>query len=175
MALEDLLNSSKTSNHKGINQVIYAIEKENITTLPAFMTTPTTEAEKNTRTGTFTLVATKFFKKITITAGTGKLITKTAGSGPRQQSNVSELEFKRAVVDAEAYGWLVANQNKELVFVVPNRNGVQVILGDAEQGCYLSEGSIDNGAVAADEAGLTCKFAHDGPVPSIWAGTPPLA
>lgn len=175
MALEDLLNSTKTSNHKGINQVIYAIEKKNITAFPALTSSPTTEAEKVTRTSTWTLVATKFFKKITLTAGTGKLTPKTAGSGPRQQSNVTDLEFKRAVVDAEAYGWLAANQNEELVFVIPNRNGVQVIMGDPEQGCYLSEGGIDNGGNAADEAGLTCKFAHDGPAPTIWAGTPPLA
>jgi hypothetical protein len=175
MALEDLLHSTKTSNHKGLNQTIYAIKKSDITAFPALTTSPTTEAEKITRTGTFTLVATKFFKKIQITAGSGKLVPKAAGSGPRQMSNTTELEFKRAIVDAEAYGWLAANQNEELVFVVPNRNGVQVIMGDPEQGCYLSEGMIDQGGVAADEAGLTVKFAHDGPAPTIWAGTAPLA
>lgn len=176
MALEDLLNSSKTSNHKGINQVIYAALKKDITAFPALMSSPTTEAEKITRTGgTWTMVASKVFKKITLTAGSGMLDSKTAGAGPRQLSNITELEFKRAIVDAEAYGWLAANQNEELVFVLPNRNGVQVIMGDPEQGCYLSEGSIVNGKVAGDEAGLTCKFAHDGPAPTIWAGTAPLA
>jgi hypothetical protein len=175
MALEDLLNSALPTNHKGLNQVIYAIRKADITTFPALTTTPTTGAQKITRTGTFTLASGKFFKKITLTAGSGKLIPKASGAGPRQMSNTTELEFKRAVVDAEAYGWLYENQNEELVFIVPNRNGVQVIMGDPEQGCYLSEGQIDNGGVAADEAGLTVKFAHDGPAPTIWAGAAPLA
>jgi hypothetical protein len=175
MPLEDLLNSAAADNHKGLVQTIFAIKKSDITTFPALTTSPTTEAQKITRTGTFTLVATKFFKKIQITAGSGKLVAKVAGAGPRQNSNVTELDLKRAVVDAEAFGWLRANQNEELVFVLPNRNGVQVIMGDPEQGCYLSEGSIDSGGNAADEAGLTVKFAHDGPAPSIWAGTAPLA
>ena len=175
MALEDLLNSSATSNHKGIQQTIYAIKKSDITSFPALTTTPTTGAQKITRTGTFTLAASKFFKRIQITAGSGMLVPKTAGAGPRQLSNITELEFKRAVVDADAYGWLAENQNEVLVFVVPNRNGVQVIMGDPDQGCYMSEGTIDNGKVAADENGLTCKFTHDGPAPTIWAGVPPLA
>lgn len=161
--MEHLLHTTKTSNHKGLVETIYAIPFADITAFPA------------TVSGTFTLVATKFFKKIQITAGTGKLVTQSVGEGPRQMSNETTLDLKRAVVDAEAFTWLDANQNEELVFVVPNRNGVQVIMGDALQGCYLSAGTIDSGDKAATEAGLTVQFKHEGPKPMVWTGTAPLA
>jgi hypothetical protein len=161
--MEHLLHSTKTSNHKGLVETIFAIPFADITAFPS------------TVSGTFTLASTKFFKRIQITAGTGKLVTKTVGGGPRQMSNETTLDFKRAVVDAEGLAWLKENQNEELVFVLPNRNGVQVIMGDAQQGVYLAEGTIDTGAAAADEAGLTCQFRHEGPQPMVWTGTPALA
>lgn len=161
--MEHLLHSTKPNNHKGLVQTLYAIPFADITTFP---TLPN---------GTFTLVATKFWKKIQITAGTGKLITNAVGEGPRQMTSENILDLKRAVVDAEAYAWLEENKNQELVFVLPNRNGVQVIMGDALQGAYLSAGTIDSGDKPATEAGLTAQFKHDGPGPMVWTGTPQLS
>ena len=172
--LEDLIHETNPDNAPGIAPVIYAIEKDDIATWPAMTATPTTNAQKSTRSGsTFTCKTGKKFEKIELTANTGELEIKTSG-GPRQNSPMSTFKCKRAGLSAAAIGWLKQNKNKELVLVVPDRNGLQVILGDEVQGAFLTEGSSKTGVKSGDERGLDFNFTYEGFEPTVWAGTPPL-
>lgn len=175
MPFEDLLDSVNTLNDKGLGPVIYMALKKDITSLPAFTSSPTTEAQKNTRTGTFTMVASKTFKQIKCTPGTGEVVTKPVGSGPKQLAFESTIEFSRANLDAEILGFLNGVANEEVVIVAPDNSGFQVIMGDNNRGAFLSADSeVKTGKAAADDRGAMIKFVYSGRIPSVWAGTPPL-
>lgn len=166
--LEDLLKN-EGSNEKSLAPTIYAIEKADISVWPTFTATPTTNAQRATRTGTFTLVATKKFEKIEIVPEEGDLKDKHSG-GAQYLSSESELEFEVSGIDAAKIGWFKANKNKEIVVVCPDRNGLQVILGDEIQGCYITEVENSRGA----KRGFKVKVRYAGKEPAVWAGVPPL-
>lgn len=166
--LEDMLKNSG-SNEKSLAPTIYAIEKADISVWPTWTTPGATNADKATRTGTFTLVATKKFEKVEIVPEAGDLKDKHTG-GAQYLSSESELEFEVSGIDAAKIGWFKANKNKEMVMVVPDRNGLQVILGDEIQGCYITEVENSRGA----KRGFTVKVRYAGKEPAVWAGVPQL-
>jgi hypothetical protein len=166
--LEDLLKN-QGSNEKSLSPTLYAIEKADIATWPPFTASPTTNADRATRTGTFALVTAKKFEKVEIVPEAGDLKDKNTG-GAQYLSSESELEVEVSGIDAAKIGWFKANKNKEMVMIVPDRNGLQVILGDEIQGCYITEVENSRGA----KRGFTMKVRYAGKEPAVWAGVPPL-
>lgn len=172
--LEDLIQETSVDNSPGTISTIFLAEKADIESFPAMTSSPTTNAQKSTRSGSFTMKASKTFNKVEITAGTGELEIKVSGSA-RQLAPVSTLKLKRAGLSASAIGWIKQNKNKELVIVVQDRNGLQTILGDEQEGSFLTDATPKTGAKAGDERGVEFTFTYSGFEPTVWAGTPPLS
>lgn len=168
VGLEDLVQNS-TANEPFLAPIMYLVAKSDVTTLPALTTSPTTNADKVTRTGTFTMVSTKLFNAIHITPAKGETKIKMDG-GEQMMGTESETTFEVAGVDAAKLGWFDQNKNKELIAVIPDRNGLQLIHGDNVQGCYITKVEASLGK----DRGFKVTMSYKGGVPTVWAGVPPI-
>jgi hypothetical protein len=168
MPLEDLLQNSG-ANEPFLAPKMYLVEKADVTTLPIMTATPTTNAQKITRTGTFTMVASKVFNVFSIIPGKGDFKT-TIDGGEQMNATKTEITVEVSGVDAAKLGWFKENKNKELIAVVPDRNGLQQIVGDDIQGCYITKVESSQGK----DRGFKVTISYMGASPTVWAGTPPL-
>ncbi len=165
--LEDLLQNS--GNNEPFLAKIYVCEKKDITTLPAMTTSPTTNAQKITRSGSFTMVSGKVFNVINIVPAKAEPKISVAGD-EQMMATTSEATFDVSGKSAAMMGWVDQHKNKEMIFVLVDRNGHQEIYGDDIQGAYFTKIEINGGK---DRAGkFTIKY--QGAMPTVWAGTVPL-
>jgi hypothetical protein len=169
MPLEDVLKEENI-NEGFLASTMYLIEKKNVTTFPAWTTSPAVNADYTTRTGTFTLVATKFFKKFEILPENGDVKGMDEG-GAQQLGTSNEITVEVSGVDAAKLGWFKQNKLKEFVAVVPDRSGLQLIYGDETQGCYITKIERSHGK----QRGFKVTFRYAGKEPAVWNGTPALA
>jgi hypothetical protein len=167
--LGDLLQESGADNAPGV-VLIYAAEKADILTWPTMPSTITTNADNVASSGNITFKTGKKFEKIEITAGQVTLDEKTSG-GPRQNSPMSTLKGKRAGISADAIGWMKINKNKELVVLVRDRNGLTRMLGDTNQGAFITEIDTKTGAKQGDERGIEFTIEYYGLEAIVYGGT----
>lgn len=169
MPIEDVLKE-EVINEPFLNPTIFLIEKKNVTTFPVWTATPATNADYATRTGTFTLASTKFFKKFEIVPETGDA-KGTDDGGAQQLGTANEVTVEVSGVDAAKIGWFKENKLKEFVLVAPDRSGLQLLFADEVQGCYITK--IER--THAKGRGFKVTFRYAGKEPAVWAGTPALA
>lgn len=165
--LEDLLKNS--GNNEPFLAKIYACQKSDIVTLPPMTTSPTTNAQKVTRTGTHTMVSGKVYNVIEIIPAKAEPKINVAGD-EQMMSTSCEATFEVSGKSAAMMGWVDQHKNKEMIFILVDRNGHQEIWGDDVQGAYFTKIEINGGK---DRAGkFTIKY--QGAMPTVWAGTVPL-
>lgn len=156
----------ETINEGGLGEVISVIEKKDITTWPTWTTASTTDAQRATRTGSFTLASTKFATKINIVPDESDVET-TADGGAQMLSVKNVLKFKVSGVDAAKFGFFKANKLKAMVFAYTDRSGVQYLIGDEQQGAYITK---VKGSVGKNR-GFEVEVTYTGKEPAIWNGT----
>lgn len=169
--LEDLLKNSG-SNEQHLAPVIFAIEKADILTWGPMTVAPAANADFVTRTGAFVNKVGKKWESIEIIPGKdgdSDLMDKAEG-GIQTLGSTTELNFEVSGINASKIGWFKANKNKEMVFAVPDRNGLQVILGDEIQGAYIT--SVE--ATRKGKRGFKVKVIYEGREPAVFAGVVPL-
>lgn len=167
--LGDLLQESGIDNAPGV-VLVYAAEKADVLTWPTMPSTITTNSDSVQSSGNITFKTGKKFEKIEITAGVVTLEEKTSG-GPRQNSSMTTLKGKRAGISADALGWMKTNKNKELVVVVRDRNGLTRMLGDVNQGSFITEIDTKTGAKQGDERGIEFTIEYYGLEAIVYPGT----
>lgn len=170
--LGDLLQETSIDNAPGV-VLIYAAEKADVLTWPSMPGSISTNADNVQSSGNIAMKTGKKFEKIEITAGQVTLEEKTSG-GPRQGSPMSTLKVKRAGISADAIGWLKVNKNKEIVVIVKDRNGLTRMLGDVNQGAFITEIDTKTGAKQGDERGIEFTIEYMGMEAIVYPGTIPL-
>jgi hypothetical protein len=136
-------------------------------------TDPAVNAEFIESTGNVSCVGGKYFVKIDITAGQVTLEEKTSG-GPRQNSPMSTLKVKRAGISSSSLGWLKQAKNKELVVIAKDRNGLVRMLGDVDQGAFITEIDTKSGAKQGDERGTEFTIEYMGREAIVYTGIVPI-
>lgn len=157
-------------NEGGLGEVISVLEKKDITTWPTWTAAPTTDAQRATRTGSFTLAATKFFTKVNIVPDESDVETNADG-GAQMLSVKNVLKFKVSGVDAAKLGFFKQNKLKAMVFAYTDRSGVQYLIGDETQGAYITKVKASVGK----NRGFEVEVTYTGKEPAIWTGTPTYA
>lgn len=157
-------------NEGGLGEVISLLEKKDITTFAPWTTSPTTDAQRATRTGAFTLAASKFFTKVNIVPDESDVETNADG-GPQMLSVKNVLKFKVSGADAAKFGWFKAHKLKSMVVAYTDRSGVQYLIGDETQGAYITK---VKGSVGKNR-GFEVEITYTGKEPAIWTGTPTYA
>jgi hypothetical protein len=169
--LEDLLKNSG-ANEQHLAPTIYAIEKADILNWAPYTVSPATNADYLTRTGAFVNKTGKKWESIEIVPGKdgdSDLMGKSEG-GVQYLGTSTELSFEVSGIDASKLGWFKANKNKEMVFAVLDRNGLQVILGDEIQGAYITSVEVTR----KGKRGFKVKVTYEGKSPAVFAGVVPL-
>lgn len=162
----DILNE-ETINEGSLGEVISVLEKKDITTWPTWTATPTTDAQRATRTGNFTLAASKYFTKVNIVVDDSDVETNADG-GPQMLSVKNVLKFKVAGVDAAKLGFFKQNKLKPMVFAYTDRSGIQYLIGDEQQGAYITKVKASVGK----NRGFEVEITYTGKEPAVWTGTP---
>lgn len=167
--LEDIL-SEEENNEAFLAQYLYLIEHKNVTTPPAMTSSPAANADYVTRTGTWTLVSTKFFKKFQILTENGDVKGMDDG-GVQMLGHSEEITVTVTGADAAKIGWFKKNKLKQFYIGVSDRNGLQMIMGDPIQGVFISKVERSHGK----DRGFKVTFRYAGAEPTVWAGSFPLA
>ena len=169
MPLEDIL-SEEEINEPFLAQYLYLIEHKNVTTPPALTAIPAANADYVTRTGTWTLVATKFFKKFQILTENGDA-KGTDDGGVQMLGHAEEITVTVTGVDAPKIGWFKKNKLKQFYVGISDRSTLQLIMGDPIQGVFISKVERNHGK----DRGFKVTFRYAGAEPTVWAGAFPLA
>lgn len=128
MNTADVLKPTGGDNDPGLKLTIYFARLADILTMPTVAASPTTYAERVTITGDVVFKSTKCFKKIELTVRKSSL--DGDGAGERQsKSHVNMAEFYLAHVTASVLGMIEEHKNDDLIFVVPQLDGVNRLLG----------------------------------------------
>lgn len=157
----------ETINEGGLGEVISVLEKKDITTWPTWTASPTTDAQKATRTGSFTLASSKYFTKVNIVPDESDA-EYTADGGAQMLSAKTVLKFKVSGVDAAKLGFFKQNKLKSMVFAYTDRSGVQYLIGDETQGAYITKVKASVGK----NRGFEVEVTYTGKEPAVWTGTP---
>lgn len=162
----DLL-PEETINEGGLGEFISVIEKANIDVWPVWKATPANDADRATRTGNGTLVATKYWTKIYIVVDESDAEGNDDG-GAQMLTTKTVLKFKIAGVDAAKIGWFKAHKLKSMVFAYTDRSGVQCLLGDETQGAFVTKIKRSVGK----NRGFDIEVTYTGKEPAVWTGSP---
>jgi hypothetical protein len=170
--LEDLLKNSG-ENEQNLAPEFFGIEKADILTWAPYTVAPAVNADYVSRTGVFVNKTAKKWEKFQIIPGKdgGSDIAGKLEGSPQNVGTSYELEFEVSGIDAAKIGWFKANKNKEMVFAVTDRNGLQRIIGDEIQGAYIT--SVES--TVKGKRGFKVKIVYEGRDAAVYAGTVPLA
>jgi hypothetical protein len=172
-----LKDIKKTSfkNMGGIPSKVYFADKEDIAVFPTLPSNPADLDEIAVLTGDFQMKPGKKFHELYVTVD-------TSGLANEDQGEVDGMSFKPVLnifhpgLGKEIQGFVSYTNNRDMVFVAPDAEGVLRVVGSDLYPARKQAGDGANtGQAAADRKGVNLQFFSYGNTPApIYEGTIPL-
>lgn len=167
----DYADGAKTN--PGINQYIYVAPVSYILTIQKPVSNPTTHAQMVTISTAHVMKTGQKFEKVYCIRNKGEIEAKGVG-GIKMRATESELKIFVPGTKAELKGWLENVKNRDLLILVPGRDGEIHQLGTGDLPASLKEHNWKTGAKPGDDLGLEVTFSADGEMPWTYAATIPI-
>lgn len=170
------LTKETTDNMGGIGEKFYWALAADVLTWPtiADLSTASDYTEAGKLTGNFAMKTGKKFFEGYSTLDTGGLDSKMQG-GLDCHSYKNEFSISQPGMKNKLIGFMRATQNEDLVFIVPDAEGLYRVVGSQQFPAKPEKGEGTSGKTAADnkKADLGFFAYSNGPAP-VYAGTIPL-
>jgi len=163
---EDISGLDGKDNMAGVQRKAYFCPIDDIETMPAYKTTPSSLAEYAEITGDFTMVSGKNFWEITIEPATGK-VEDAAIEGEGNNSMESTYEFLIPGNRAQHLGFIRKVLNTKGVWIVPEADGNHRVLGIKPGVPAITRANTTTGVNSEGTKGatFTVKSIQNGPAP----------
>lgn len=168
-------NLTNGENMGGIAQTVYFGLHEDVATWPTKPTSPANLEELGAFTGNIEMKPGKRMFPLYITDDTGELQIDPVGEKDGK-SFIIHLRFFHPGLKARILGFINATKNENMVFIVPDNNGQQFILGDALRPATM-EGADDAAGTSKETAGrrgISMHFTYKTSNVYEYTGTVPL-
>lgn len=140
----------------GIYNVLYFIEKSNITAWPSFATSPSSASEEVTYVGDFTLAAEAVWKEINCIDIKTPAISEAQGE-IRSVSSNNKLTIKSSLTNEEATAFVKLGNNTDLVYIFREKTSGKYRVCGSEMFVTFTRTTLDVGASPTGERGVTIE------------------
>lgn len=141
----------------GIFQHAYAIPKTDIATWPAVVADPATAAAAVTLAGSFTLEATKTWKRINVIDKKSLVVCEPQGE-ERSQTFLNKCTLKTSLTTEEATAFAMKANNDDLVYIVREKDSKKYRVLGNEMFSTLTKAKLDLGGEPTSERGMTLEI-----------------
>jgi hypothetical protein len=176
MDLTDILKDLRDGeNMGGLPQKVYFGFHADVAAWPAKPAAPINPEEQAVLTGDITMKEGKRLFELYITDDTGELKMEPVGELDGK-SFIMRLTLFHPGLSAKVLGFINAAKNENLVFIVPDNNGNQSIMGDALRPATFS-GSPDGAGTSKETAGrrgFSMEFTYKTSNLYLYEGSIPL-
>jgi hypothetical protein len=162
-----------TEINPGINQHIFWSLYSDILTFPKPLTNPRSYGEIVTVTTPLVMNLDRKFNKLYCVRNEGKASAKSAG-GIKFIASENELEILVPGSQAELKGFVEYIKNRDLILLVPHRNGEVTMWGNQDLAASLKSFEWMDGNKPGDQQGYKLVFASDGKLPWTYTAAIPL-
>jgi hypothetical protein len=162
-----------TEINPGINQHIFWSLYSDILTFPKPVADPSNYAAVVSVTSALVMKTGKKFNKLYCVRNEGKASAKSAGS-IKFIASENELEILVPGSQAELKGFVEYIKNRDLILLVPHRNGEVTMWGNQDLAASLKSFEWMDGGKPGDQQGFKLVFASDGKLPWTYTAAVPL-
>lgn len=169
MDTQDVLNPTGGDNDAGLKRTVYFCLLSEIDTFPAVAASPTTYAQRVTISDDIEFVSGSCFRKLELTIRKSSLDNDAAGER-HSKSSVNFAELYRARIDETMLGWLEEHKNDDMVFVIPQLDGKNRLLGSADLPATIENWEVRGGKDVSDPKGVMFRVESVGRIAPFYTG-----
>lgn len=170
LSLEDINRGGVCENKmSGVKTIYYAL-KDDLASYPTLPDTRNSFEDFSTLDGSITMKSGKRFFKFQCEKDLGELKYEPQGAAGGKSLRAT-LEIFHAGFKAKILGFLAATLNEEVVILAKLNNGEVHLLGDADRGAEIGDGTTStSGKALSDQNGVTLFLTYDTPTSQIYTG-----